>query len=159
MPFVCDAYEVGYVRRLYDLEEVHDKARLEHEEVLQKSRTEAKMSEERIGADREGAFSLYHGLSHSIRDIVKAADERNAGHADTSTQFQLLCEEERNLKAVLSLAGPSQERLRVADLESVFEAKEPELQTLLGIASDNITLRAEASRLSASAETLGREKR
>lgn len=63
------------------------------------------------------------------------------------------------MKAVSSLAGISQERLWVAEVESVLVAREFESQTLLGLASENLTLRAEASQSRGLFETLGCEKR
>lgn len=90
----------------------------------------------------------------SIRENVKAADERSAGHADTITQMRLLFEEERKVKVVSSSAGLPKEELRVPKLESALEAKKVELQTLPGIAYENSTLRAEIVQLRASVETL-----
>lgn len=71
----------------------------------------AKRMEEHIGAERDGALSCYHGLLQSVREVVKATDEPNAGRADTLTQLRLSFEEECKMKAVASLAGPSQKRL------------------------------------------------
>lgn len=70
-------------------------------------RSEARTFEERIDAEREGALLLYHGVQRSIRVTVKAADERNAVHADTLIQLQLLFKEGRKVMAVSSSAGPS----------------------------------------------------
>lgn len=48
------------------------------------------------------------------------------------TPLRLLFKEGRKVKVVSSTAGPSQERLWVAELKSALEAKELELQTLPG---------------------------
>lgn len=63
------------------------------------------------------------------------------------------------MKAVSSTAGPLQEGLWVAELESALEAKELVLQMLPGLFSENSTIRAMASRLRASLKTLGHERR
>lgn len=67
------------------------------------------------------------------------ADEHNAGHADTLTQLQLLLKERCKVRGVSSSAGPSQEGLRSAKLNSTLGAEELELQTLPGLASKKTT--------------------
>lgn len=122
--------------KLYDLEKVRYKAKLEHEELWKKLRPEAELSRERIGAEHEGALSCYHGVSRSIRGIVKVTDEQNAGHADTLTHLRLLFKEGRKVKMVLTLAGPSRKGLLVAELERALGVKELEWPTLRGLASE-----------------------
>lgn len=78
--------------------------------------------------------------------IVKAADERNASHADMFNELQLLFEEQCKVDTIASSPGASQDGLRAAKLESALVMKELELQTLPGRASENSTLRAGASR-------------
>lgn len=102
---------ISLMSKLYDLQEVREKANLEHEKLLTKVQAEGKKSEKYIGAEQGGAFSCYHGVLRSIQGIVKAADESIAGHVDVLTQLRLLFEERRNVKAVISTAGLSQERL------------------------------------------------
>lgn len=120
---------------------------------------EMKTSEEYIGVDLDGALSCYHGVLRSIRGIAKLTDERNAGHASTMTQLRLLLRNGRKVKVVLSTAGSMRKRHRFADLESVIEAKGLELQSSSDFASERSTLRADASSLMGSIETLGRKKR
>lgn len=72
---------------VYDLGEVHNKAKLEDKEPSKRVRAEAKKMEEHIGAERNGDFSLNYGVSRSVRVIFKATDERNTGHADKLTQL------------------------------------------------------------------------
>lgn len=57
------------------------------------------------------------------------------------------------------LAGPSQEELWAAKLESALAVKESELQLLPGLAAEIFTLRTKTRRLENSVETLGRERR
>lgn len=76
---------------------------------MKKVQTEAKTSEKHIVAEWDGALSRFHGVLRTIRRIIKAGVERNAGHADTSTQPQLLFVEKRKVKAVSPLTSPSQE--------------------------------------------------
>lgn len=71
-------------------------------------RSEAKTSEERGGAKRDGARSRYHGVLRSIREVVKAVDRREAGRANISAHLPLLIKEGRKVKAVSSLADLSQ---------------------------------------------------
>lgn len=130
------------------------KAKHEHEMLLKKVRTVMKTSEEHTRAERNGAFSRYHGMLRSNRVIVNAADERNAGHADTLIQLRLFFVEGRKVKAVVSLAGTSHRELWVAELESVLEAKELKLRMLPDFASENLILRAEARQLRGSVDTL-----
>lgn len=110
--------------KVYVLKEVRDKARLEHRKLSMKSPTEVNLSEERNGAECDAALFRYHEVLRSIRGIVKAADERAAVHADKLTSLQLFFKEGRKVKAVSSLAGPTQEELCVAELESALAAKE-----------------------------------
>lgn len=98
-------------------------------------------------------------MLRSVLGIFKAVDERNAGYSNTLTQLRLLFKKGRKVRAILLSAGPSQEGLLVAELESRLEAKKLELQVLLGPAAKKFTLRTEASRLRDSVETLDREKR
>lgn len=56
-----------------------------------------------------------------------------------------------------SSTGPCQERLCLAEWDSTLDAKEQVLQTLHGLASETLTLRAKASQLRGSVETLGSE--
>lgn len=58
--------EVALLTSKYDLEDVRDKAEVEHEKLLQKLHTEAKLSETRIGAERDCALSHYNGVLRSI---------------------------------------------------------------------------------------------
>lgn len=58
-------------------------------ELLKKIRAEEKRLEKQIGADRDGGRFRYHGLMRSVREIVKADNERKAGHSETLTQFRL----------------------------------------------------------------------
>lgn len=44
------------------------------------------------------------------------ADERNAGHTDTSLHMRLLLKEGHNAEVVFALAGPSQEGNWAAEL-------------------------------------------
>lgn len=67
-----------------------------------------------------------------------------------------LYERGRKLKAVSSPAGLSLDRLWVAGPGSALEAKELEYQKLPGLATENTTLRTEASRPRDSVGTLGR---
>lgn len=136
-----------------------DEARRQHEESMQKLRVEAKASEERIVAEQDGALLRYHGVVRSIRGIIKASEERHAGHANKFTPLQLLLEGGRKAKAVASSSGPSLKELRVAELESALEAKQLEMQMLPAPASKNLTLRAGVSRLRASVEMLGCKRR
>lgn len=62
-------------------------------------------------------------------------------------------------KAVSSTTEPSQEGLRVAELESTPNANKSEIQTLPRFAFENSTLREEDSRLRSFVVTLGCEKR
>lgn len=77
---------------MYDLEEVRGKAKLKHVELSRKLHSKAMTYIERVGADRDGALSRYHGVLRSFRWIVMAADERNAGHVDKLTQLRVLFE-------------------------------------------------------------------
>lgn len=61
--------------------------------------------------------------------------------------------------AISSTAGLSQEGLWVVELKSALKTRESKLQMLSGVASENSTLRAEANRLRAPAETFGSVKR
>lgn len=131
--------------KVYNLEEARDRASLEHAKLLQKLRAEAKMSEGCPSLKRNGASPRYHGVLQSTQRIVKAADEQNAGHADTLRQLRQLFEEGHEVKAVPSLNGPPQAGLRVADLESAIKAKQLEVQTLPGSAAENLTSRAKSS--------------
>lgn len=89
---------------------------------------------------------------------VKTADELIAGLADTLKQLRLLFEERRKVKALSSTTGPSQERLRAAELESAVEAKELKFQTLPGFVSEISALRVEASWLRGFVKTVGQKK-
>lgn len=100
--------------KVYDFEDVRDGLKLEHDELLKKLRNEAKLSEEHIGVERNGVPFCYHGELRSRREIVKAADERTAGHSDTLTQLQLFFEEWRKKKMILSVSRFSQKRFWVA---------------------------------------------
>lgn len=142
-----------------DLGEARYKAKQEHEDHLKKVRTEAKMPEERILVERNGALSCCHCVLRSIRGIVKATNERNTGYTHTLTKLRLLFEERRKMKAVPSSVGPSVKKLRVANLESALDSKNLEYQTLPGLAAEYFTLRTKVSRLKNSAETLGRERK
>lgn len=101
---------------------MHNKGKVEHESLLKKIQVEKKKSEGHISAERDGAFSRYHGVLRLIWAIVRAADERNAGHANTLTHLQHFFQEGRKMKAILSTTGPSQKKFLVAELESVLEA-------------------------------------
>lgn len=142
-----------------NLEGVRDNVMLEHEELLQKLHSDAKLSVERIATRRCSGFSRYHGVFRSIQGIDKTADGRNTGLADTLTLLRLLFEDRRKAEAVSSLTGPSQEGLWAAKLERALEEEHMKLKTLHGIASQKPPLRAEASLLRASVETLGHERR
>lgn len=89
----------------------------------------------------------------------KAADERNAGPSDALTQLGLVFKEVRKVKMTLSKIGPFKDGKESADLESVLEAKKPELQTIPAHAAENTTSRTEINCLGCSVETLGHNKR
>lgn len=131
--------------KLYDLGEVRDETKLEHEKLLKKLHPDAKTSEELIVAEHDGGSSRYHAKLRSIRGIVKAADERNTGHADTLTQLRLSCKKGRNLKSISPTMVVSQKGLQVGELESALQANKFELGTFPDLASENSTLREEAS--------------
>lgn len=63
------------------------------------------------------------------------------------------------MEAVSSRAGPPQEGLPAVELEGALDAKELDLRTSFGLESENLNLRAEASRSRGSVETFGRKKR
>lgn len=96
---------LSLILKVYDLEKVCDSVRLEHEELLQKLLTKAKLSKERTSADCDGALSRYHGILRSIWVIVKEAEERDAGHADKLTQLRLLFKAIRKTEVILFPAG------------------------------------------------------
>lgn len=81
---------VSLTAKLYVLKKVQGKPKLEYKKVLKKVWAKKKVCEEHIGAERNGALSLYHGVLRSFLGVVRAAGERNAGHADTLTQLQFM---------------------------------------------------------------------
>lgn len=141
------------------LEGKRDDTRRAHDEIVHRLRVDTKASDERIGAERNSVLSRYYGALRSVRDFIKAADERHTGHADTLTQLRLSFEEGRNVREVAFSAGPSLETLMVVVLVCALDALKLELQTLSGIASENLTIHLRVSRLSASVEMLDRKRR
>lgn len=82
--------------KMYDLEEVRSKTRPGLGELLRMLRTEAKLSEERIGAKRDSALSRYFGVLRSVGGIIKAVEECSASRVYTWTQLRLMFEERGN---------------------------------------------------------------
>lgn len=80
---------ISVTSTLYNLEDVRNKSKLDHGELLQKLYTESKSSEDCIGAERDGAPSRVHGVLRSIRGIFKAANERNSGCTDTMNHLRI----------------------------------------------------------------------
>lgn len=75
---------VSPAANLDDLEGARDQAERERERLVNKAQLDAKTSKNQINAERYGALSRYHGVLRSVWGIIKAADERGAGHNDTS---------------------------------------------------------------------------
>lgn len=148
---------ISLTAKLLDLEDVRDKARQVHEDLLKKIRTEAETPQERTLAERDGALLCYHGVLQSIRGIVKAADERSDDYIETLTQVRPLLEETHKAKTDVLLSSPSLERSWVVEWERALEAKKLELETSPDLAAENTALRTEASRVENSVETLGWE--
>lgn len=83
---------ISLASKLYGLENVRDKAKIEHEERMMKVLTEAKKSKDYIESERDGARFCYHGVLWSIWAIVIATCEQNSVHPDTLFQLRLLFE-------------------------------------------------------------------
>lgn len=83
------------------------------------------------------------------------AYEPNADYTYTLRHLWFLFDEGRKVKAVSSLADPSQGTLWVAELRSALVAKKLELQSLPGLADENFSLCTEVSRLRDPVDTLG----
>lgn len=80
---------------------MREKAKLEHEELLQKVRTEATTSNKRICAERDGIHSRYHGVLRSGWGTGMSPDERIAGHPNMLPKLQLLFKKRRKVNAIL----------------------------------------------------------
>lgn len=100
----------------------------------------AQTVENHIIAERYVALPCYHGAWRGTCGTFKAMDERNVVLSDTLTKLWLLFEKRREVKACLSLSGPSPDGTRVAKLESALETTKLELQTLHGPASESALL-------------------
>lgn len=76
-----------------------------------------------------------------------------------STKLPFPLKGRRKVEAVLSLFGPSQNKIRVVDLQSAPETEKFEMQSLPSFTAEDAKICAKESRLKNSAETLGREGR
>lgn len=129
----------------------------EHEAAVAKLRPEAKLAEDRLEGERDGALSCYHGVLRSVWAIVKSGDEPNANHADTLTKLLLLFKEGRNISAPPFAAGLFHDQDRILKHENALEVNELELQTLLGLAEEYAKVCSDISRLWNSVKMLSRE--
>lgn len=98
-------------------------------------------------------------LLRFVRAFVKAKKECNAIYSDMLIQLRFLHEEGSKLKAFSLSAGSSLEIIRAAEIEIALEANILDLQTLPSSAARTTKLRAKASQLGNSVDTIGRDKR
>lgn len=72
-------------RNPFDLKDVRNEGEREPDNLVKRTQTEAKTSNDHILAERDGALPRYHGVLGSVRGVGKAADERIASHTKTTT--------------------------------------------------------------------------
>lgn len=129
---------VSLTIKMPDLEDACDKAGREHGNFAREIQTKSKALEDHIIANWDVALNSYCGVLRFVWGIVKAADERSAGHTNKLKHLRLFFEEGRKVEAVSLSAGPSQEGIRVAELEIALKAKELKLQMLPRVAAKNV---------------------